>query len=63
MFVLAYQRGNDDNYVNEETFNKYFLPKIRIKKYIEDIDGRNFFDQAINDSIKQYDEIRKISIG
>ena len=25
------------------------------------IDGRNFYDQPINYSIKQYDEVRKIS--
>ena len=62
MFVLAYQRG-DDKYVNEEAFNKYFLPKIKIKKYNVEIDGRNFYDQAINDSIKQYNEVRKISTG
>ena len=31
MFVLAYQRGY--NYVNEEAFNKYFLPKIKTEKY------------------------------
>ena len=62
LFVLAYQRG-DDNYVNEKAFNKYFLPKIKIKKYNVEIDGRNFYDQAINDSIKQYDEIRKITTG
>ena len=61
MFVLAYQRG--DNYANEDAFNEYFLPKIKIEKYNVEIDGRNFYDQAINDSIKQYDEIRKISTG
>ena len=27
------------------------------------IDGRNFYDQPINDLIKQYDEIRKVSTG
>ena len=27
------------------------------------IDGRNFYDQAINDLIKQYDEVRKVSTG
>ena len=27
------------------------------------MDGRNFYDQQINDSIKQYDEARKISTG
>ena len=26
-FVIAYQRGVA-NYVNEEAFNKYFLPKV-----------------------------------
>ena len=25
------------------------------------IDGRNFYDQAINDIIKQYDEVKKVS--
>ena len=25
------------------------------------IDGRNFYDQPINDLIKQYDEVRKVS--
>ena len=30
---------------------------------MEEIDGRNFYDQPINDSIKRYDEIRKISTG
>ena len=27
------------------------------------IDGRNFYDQPINDTIKQHDEIRKIGTG
>ena len=27
------------------------------------IDGRNFYDQSINDLIKQYDEVRKVSTG
>ena len=63
MFVFAYQRGDDDNYVNEQAFNKYFRPKIKIQKYKVEIDGRNFYDQAINNLIKQYDEIRKISTG
>ena len=60
MFVLADQHC-DDNYVNEKTFNKYFLPKIKTEKYNVEIDGRNFYDQVIIDSSKQYDEIIKIS--
>ena len=62
MFVIAYQCG-DDIYVNEEAFNKYFLPKITIEKFNIELDGINFYDQAINDSIKQYEEVRKISTG
>ena len=40
-----------------------FLPRLKIENYNIEIDGRNFYDQPINDSIKQYDEIRKISTG
>ena len=42
---------------------KYFLPRGEIKNYNVLIDGRNFYDQPINDIIKQYDEIRKVSTG
>ena len=31
---------------------KYYLPKAEIKDCIVKIDGRNFFDQSINDDIK-----------
>ena len=40
LFVLAYEHG-DANYVNEKTFNKYFLPKITIEKYNVEIEVRN----------------------
>ena len=33
------------------------------KNYNIEIDGRNFDDHTINDSSKQYDEVRKISTG
>ena len=42
---------------------KYLFPRIKIKNYNIEIDGRNFYDQPINDLIKQYDEVRKISTG
>ena len=62
LFVIAYERG-DANYVNEKAFNKYFLPKIKIEKCNVETEGRNFYDQTINDSIKQYDQVRKILAG
>ena len=40
-----------------------FFPRVKIENYNNEIDGRNFYDQPINDSIKQYDEIRKILTG
>ena len=41
----------------------YFFPRVKIENYNIEVDGRNFYDQPINDSIKQYDKIRKISTG
>ena len=62
-FVLAYDNTPGDNQVSVNSFKKYFLPRVKIENYNIEIDGRNFYDQPINDSIKQYDEIRKISTG
>ena len=42
---------------------KYFLPRVKIENYNIEIYGKNFYDQPINDSVKQYDEIRKMSTG
>ena len=53
-------RGN--NLATENSHNKYLLPRLKIENYSIEIDGRNFYDQEINDSIKQYKEIIKISI-
>ena len=61
LFVLAYASGN--NITNENSYRKYFLPRLKIKNYNIEIDGRNFYDQPINDLIKQYDKIRKKSTG
>ena len=55
LFVLVYSRG--DNVTNENSYRKYFLPRLKINNYNIEIDGRNFYDQLINDLIKQYDEI------
>ena len=48
---------------NENSYKKYFFPRLKTKNYSIEIDGRNFYDQSINDLIKQYDETRKISTG
>ena len=61
MFVLAY--AHSDNVTNENSYRRYFLRRLKIKNYIIEIDGRNFYDQPMNDLIKQYDEVREISTG
>ena len=63
MFFLAYNNTEGDNQVSFGSFKKYFLPRVKIENYNIEIDGRNFYDQPINDSIKQYDEVRKVSTG
>ena len=69
LFVLAFNNttvnvpnnpiNNTNNRVLRNSHTKYFLPRVNITNYNVLIDGRNFYDQAINDSIKQYDDIRK----
>ena len=36
---------------------------MTVKNYNIKIDGRNFYDQLVNDLIKQCDEVKNISIG
>ena len=59
LFVLAYNNKEGNNKVSIDSYKEYFLPRVKIENY--NIDGKNFYDWPINDSIKQYDEIRKIS--
>ena len=63
LFVLAYRDQSGANRVTGDSHRRYFLPRVKINNYNIKIYGINFYDQAINDSIKQYDEIRKISTG
>ena len=62
LFVLAFD--NTDNGAKKVELNshkKYFLP--RVSTYNALINGRNFYDQPINDLVKQYEEIRKTAAG
>ena len=59
LFVVAFKNGA--NRVERESHRKYFLPRVNFTNYNVLIDGRNFYDQPINDQIKKYDEIRKIA--
>ena len=73
MFVLAFNNttvtvpnnpiNNTNNRVLRNSHTKYFLPRVNITNYNVLIDGRNFYDEPINDLIKLYDEVRKTATG
>ena len=62
MFVLAFHNDGDKKVVRD-SHRKYFLPGVKITNYNVLIDGRNFYDQPVNDLVKQWDEIRTIATG
>ena len=57
LFVVTYGKENDD--ATENSYRKYFLSRMKIKHCNIEIDGRNFYNQSINDSVKQYNKIKK----
>ena len=57
LFVLAYNNTAGNDQVSVDSYKKYFLPRVKTENYNIEIDGRNFYNQPIIDSIKQYDEI------
>ena len=63
LFILAYNNATGNDQVSTDDYQKYFLPRVKIENCNITIDGREFYDQPINDSVKQYNEVRKISTG
>ena len=65
MFVLSYTIAANaaNNKAGIKDNGKYFLLRGKIENYNVLINGRNFYDQPINDLIKQYDKVRKVLTG
>ena len=63
LFIFIYNNKEGDSKVSVDSFKKYFLPRFKNENYNIKIHDRNFYDQPINDSIKQYDEVRKMTTG
>ena len=73
MFVLVFIKtqatipnnpiNNTANRDDRNNHTKHFRPRINITNYNVLIDGKNFYNQTINDVIKQYEKIRKIATG
>ena len=59
LFVLSFEHEN-----GRTSHSEYYLPKVEIKKdYNVKIDGKNVFDQPINNDIKTFKIIRKNATG
>ena len=52
LFLLAYRDRGHANRVTADSHRRYFLSRVKIENYNIEVDGRNFYDQPINDSIK-----------
>ena len=58
---MAYSRT-----ANQPTRNgqrKYYLPRMDLNKYHVIIDGRNFYDNPIENDTEKYRELKKVLIG
>ena len=60
---LAYRDRGCASRITADSHRRYFLSRVKIGNYNIKIDVRHFYDQPINDLIKQYDEVRKVSTG
>ena len=64
LFVLAFNNADGNaNKVERNSHKIYFLSRVNITNSNVLIDRRNFYDQPINDLVKQYDEIKKTATG
>ena len=61
LFVMAYNRVDGQPTRNGQ--QKYYLPRIDLEKYNVIIDGRNFYDNPIENDIEKYRELKKVMIG
>ena len=59
---MAYRRAGNAQ-PNRYSRQKYYLPRIDLKKYNVIIDGRNFYDNQIETDIEIHRELRKVMIG
>ena len=58
---MAYLRGGNNPDRNNR--RKYYLPRSNLNKYNVIIDGRNFYDNPIENDIEKYRELKKVKIG
>ena len=62
LFLMAHSRV-DNNQATRNCQQKYYLPRINLKKYNVIIDGRNFYDNPIESDIEKDRELKKVMIA
>ena len=60
LFIMAYNSANGQPTKNGQ--RKYYLPRLDLNKYVI-IDGRNFYDNPIENNNEKYRELKKVMIG
>ena len=55
--------NNNNNRVLRDSQRKHFLERVNVTDLNVLINARNFYNQPINNQIKNYDEVRKITAG
>ena len=58
LFVLSFEDNAD-----WRRYKGYFLPTVEIKAYNIMINGKNFFDQPVENDLRTNDNIQKIVTG
>ena len=61
LFVMACSRLA--NQPTRDDRRKYYLPRIDLNEYNVIIDGRNFYDNPIENDVEKYRELKKVMIG
>ena len=61
LFAVAY--NSVDGQPSRNGQRKYYLPRIDLNEYNVIIDGRNFYDNPIENNIEKYRELKKVMIG
>ena len=60
LFFMVYNRDNQPTRNGQQ---KYYLPRIDLRKYNVITDGRNFYDNPIESDIEKYRELKKVMTG
>ena len=60
-FLAFDNTSNGNNRVERTNYQKKILPRVHITSCSVLLNGRNAFDESINNPVKKYNEIRKVS--